>query len=102
MLERLRRILSERKTIILREPLIRTLERRIFTEEPEFHICWLCQAPFNPDLAPYCETCGTLLCQSGHCLCHLGEEARKAVEAEITSLGMWEHTSPRRKRRRRR
>ena len=35
MLERLRRILSERKTIILREPLIRTLERRVFTEEKE-------------------------------------------------------------------
>jgi hypothetical protein len=63
-------------------------------------ICWKCGEYFFEDNAEYCEVCGTLKCNSGHCLCSLSPEARKAVEAELTSLGMWESTSPRRKKRR--
>jgi hypothetical protein len=64
------------------------------------HLCWKCSKPFDPYMAEYCPECGTLLCPSGHCLCDLGEEARRAVENEITSLGLWENSpSGRRKRR---
>lgn len=64
--------------------------------------CWACGNLFREDNAEYCTVCWTLKCSSGgHCLCSLTPEARRAVEAELTSLGMWESGSPRKKKRRR-
>jgi len=79
------------------------VEGLLGSPEPEFHICWVCGQPFNPDTALYCEKCGTLLCPQGHCLCSLSLEAQIAVSREIESLGLWEQTlyGKRKKKRRR-
>ena len=70
--------------------------------EPEYHICWVCGEKFDPDVAPYCEKCGTLICPQGHCLCSLPLEAQIAVSREIESLGMWDYSNPCGKRKKRR
>jgi len=99
----LRGILEERKTRILREPLIKSLQGGLLgSSTPEVHYCFKCSQPFNPDNAEYCPVCGVLKCHNGgHCLCSLSPEARMAVENELTSLDMWEHGSPKRKKRHR-
>jgi hypothetical protein len=63
-------------------------------------ICWVCGEYFFEDNAEYCEVCWTLKCPNGHCLCSVSPETRKAIEAELTSLGMWEEGSPKKKKRR--
>ena len=68
-----------------------------------FSVCWVCGERFSDDNAPYCESCGALKCNNGgHCLCSLGEEAKLAVEREIESMGMWNHSEGKRKKKRRR
>jgi len=77
-------------------------EQLLGSPEPKLHTCWVCGVKFDPDIAPYCATCGTLKCPNGHCLCDLGLEAQRAVSREIESLGLWEYTlSGKRKKRRR-
>jgi hypothetical protein len=77
-------------------------EQLLGSPEPEYHICYKCGMPFNPDTAEYCEKCGVLLCPQGHCLCSLGLEAQAAVSREIESLGLWEYSPLYGKRKKRR
>ena len=51
--------------------------------------CWVCETPFDTELAPYCPKCTTKICPNGHCFCSLGPEAQRAVDMAMKTYGIW-------------
>jgi len=49
--------------------------------------CWKCGEGFDEEFAKYCPKCETYQCKRGHCYCHLGDEARRAVEYALRTYG---------------
>ncbi|MEM2618767.1 MAG: hypothetical protein QW356_04700 [Candidatus Hadarchaeales archaeon] len=67
-------------------------------------LCWFgdCKAKFTEEEATYCPKCDTYRCPTcKRCYCDLPEEAKTALDAEMSSLGYWNPFSnpPRRKKR---
>jgi len=64
--------------------------------------CWFCQMPFTVMGAEFCGVCQTFKCpHCGGCYCSLSLEAKRALDMEMHSVGLWDvfHNPPKRKRR---
>lgn len=83
------------------EPLSRS-EAQI--EESSISKCWSCGKEFEDDDSLFCDECQTFICPScGTHYCTLPEVAKRTLDAEMYSLGLWDpySDSPKRKKRRR-
>jgi len=86
-----------------REIFIQELLGEVPSEERTDY-CYFCGKPFKESEAEFCERCGTFKCvHCGGCFCDLSSEAKRALDMEMVSLGIWEnpwHNPPRRKKKR--
>lgn len=75
------------------------------TDGERVDFCYFCLKPFTESQAEFCEKCGTYKCPyCNKCLCDASAEARRILDAEMVSLGIWLnplHNPPRRKKKRR-
>ena len=64
--------------------------------------CFVCCEPFEEREELYHEVCDTWVCpRCGKCFCGLSEDAKRALDAEMFSLGLWlPYANPRRRKRR--
>jgi hypothetical protein len=76
-------------------------ERRMSLADMGRSKCWVCGEEFED--SHFCDNCKTFICP--HCgthFCSLPEEAKKALDAEMYTLGLWSpYTNPCRRKRRR-
>lgn len=65
--------------------------------------CWDCGSVFEDDGAEFCGECQTFICPScGTHYCTLPEPVRRALDAEMWSVGLWNpYTNPPRRKKRR-
>lgn len=72
-------------------------------EKPATSKCWVCGLVFVDDRAEFCESCQTFKCPGcGAHFCSLPEEVKRALDAEMFSVGLWSpyENPPKRKKRR--
>jgi len=79
------RIVRENREILIRE---------LLGEEPteeRTDLCYFCGRPFKQSQGEYCPSCDTWKCpHCGKCLCDASPEARRILDREMISLGLWE------------
>ena len=65
-------------------------------------LCFVCGRDFWEVEENYCPICDTWKCpHCGKCFCDLPEPAKRALDAEMTSLGLWDvGGNPKRRKRR--